>query len=227
MATRRNNGFRELYESPAYGMVEAALYLRVPYQTIRYWLTGFGRRPPLIRVAVQHPIRLSFMNLLECHMLSAMRSVYNIKVPRVRRALHYLSNQFPSKHPLLDQVFETDGVHLFVQKLGQLIVADKGGQLAMRNVLEVHLQRIEKHEGLFRFFPFVMSRSPNEPRFILIDPQIGFGKPVISGTGIATRVIAARFNARESIRELAEEYGCSETQIEEAIRWEEARPLAA
>ena len=98
----------------------------------------------------------------------------------------------------------------------------------MKSVLELHLQRIEcDPTGLFRFFPFVMTRRPDEPKSILIDPLVGFGKPVIAGTAISTSIISTRFKARESIRDLAQEYGRSEREIEEAIRWEEATELAA
>ena len=54
--------------------------------------------------------------------------------------------------------------------------------------------------------------------------MIGFGKPVIAGTGISTAIIASRFNARESIAELAAEYDCPPQKIEEAIRWERHFP---
>ena len=37
-----------LYEKPAYGVVGAAIYLKVPVTTLRYWLTGFGKRDPII-----------------------------------------------------------------------------------------------------------------------------------------------------------------------------------
>jgi uncharacterized protein (DUF433 family) len=51
---------------------------------------------------------------------------------------------------------------------------------------------------------------------------------VIDGTGIATAVIAARFKAREPIAALVEEYGRSEEEVEEALRWEAATaPVAA
>ena len=53
------------------------------------------------------------------------------------------------------------------------------------------------------------------------------GGSVIDGTGIATAVIAARFKARESISALADEYGRSVQEIEEAIRWETNRTAAA
>lgn len=221
-----NGKLKELYEFPAYGVVEAAHYLRIPYTTLRYWLTGFGRTKPIIKMAGEN--RLSFMNLLECHVLAGMRKDYNLRLPRVRSALVHLDKHFPSPHPLVDQPLETDGVYLLIRKLDQVINLSRHGQTEIGSFLEIHLRRIERDPaGLFRFFPFVMERSAKEPKFILIDPSIGFGKPVITGTGISTAIIAARFNARESIDELADEYGRTKPEIEEAIRWEQALPVAA
>jgi uncharacterized protein (DUF433 family) len=81
--------------------------------------------------------------------------------------------------------------------------------------------------NLFSLYPFVMERTQNEPRLIQIDPAVGFGKPVIAGTGISTAVVASRFNARESIGDLASEYGVKPRQIEEAIRWEQRTAAVA
>jgi uncharacterized protein (DUF433 family) len=90
----------------------------------------------------------------------------------------------------------------------------------------MYLERVETDpKGLFRFFPFVIEPRPSEPKTIEINPMIGFGKPVIAGTGISTAIIASRFNARESITTLAEEYGLTPQKIEEAIRWERALAL--
>ena len=70
----------ERLELPLYGLSEAALYLRVPIKTLEYW--AFGRKPisPLIRAASKSPRALSFMNLLECHMLASMKSLYNLRL---------------------------------------------------------------------------------------------------------------------------------------------------
>ena len=51
-------------------------------------------------------------------------------------------------------------------------------------------------------------------------PMISFGRSVIDGTGISTAVVASRFAAREDPKALAQEYGRSEQEIWEAIRWE-------
>jgi uncharacterized protein (DUF433 family) len=220
-----NGDVAGLYELPAYGIPEAARYLRTPYQTLRYWLTGFGHMPPVIKMAA--PNRLSYFNLLECHAVMAMREVHHLRLPKVRRALASLNKLFPSKHPFLDRVLKTNGVDILTEELGRMINLTQDGQLEIRNFLTLHLQRIEIDAAGVRFFPFVMNRASTEPKYIVIDPKVGFGKPVIAGTGISTATIAARFNARESVGDLAEEYGRTTREIEEAIRWEQGLPIAA
>lgn len=216
-----------LYEEPAYGLSEAAVYLKVPYQTLRYWLTGFKSRPPIIEPVAKEPVRLSFMNLLECHVLAGMRKIYDLKLPRVRSALKKMARDYPQPHPLITEVLMTDRKNLFVERLGKIINVSEHGQMGL-NFYQMHLQRVEiDPKGLFRFFPFVVQPAPGEPKTIEINPMIGFGKPVIAGTGVSTAIIASRFTARDSIADLAAEYECTPRQIEEAIRWERALPVAA
>ena len=128
--------FPEMLEVPVYGTVEVAAYLRVPYQTLRYWTRGSESVPPIIRPAGDDPPRLSFINLLECHVLSAMRAVYRLRVPKVRRALTTVKRLFPSPHPLVDLEFQIDSVDLFVQQLPDEIVnLSKGASLESKTFL--------------------------------------------------------------------------------------------
>jgi uncharacterized protein (DUF433 family) len=214
----------ELMETPIYGAVEVARYTRVPYQTLRYWI----HVNPIIEAACGSPLRLSFKNLMECHMLSCMRSVYRVRIPKVRRALQTLAKIHPHPHPLVDQQFETNEVDLFIREFGdQLVNLSRSGQMGLKDILGLHLRRIEVDAtGIYRFFPFIEERSEREPKSVMLSPVVAFGKPVITGTGIATAVVASRFHARESIGALAEEYGRSIKEIEEAIRWE-SRAVAA
>ena len=130
--------------------------------------------------------------------------------------------------PLIEQPLYTDRIDLLIKEIDRLVNISRGGQLVIPGIVEAHLERVEydKKLGIFKFYPFVRERSASEPKFIVINPALGFGKPVVAGTGVSTAVIASRFNARESIPELAKEYGLEEKQIEEAIRWE-TRAVAA
>ncbi len=223
-----HSSFDRVFETPIYGVVDAAHYLRIPYQTLRYWIKGSKSVEPIVLLASNDPPRLSFMNLMECHMLSSMRTRYNLRLPKVRKALRTLAEMYPSPHPLVDRQLETDSVDVFVREhKNELLNLNRPNQLAFREVLDAHLRRIERTpSGTLSFFPFVEKRSLDEPKIIMINPAISFGRPVIAGTAIPTAIIASRFHARESLSDLAKEYGRTDKEIEEAIRWE-SRAIAA
>jgi uncharacterized protein (DUF433 family) len=168
------------------------------------------------------------MNLLECYMLSSMRAIYDVRIPKVRKSLATLAKYVQHRHPLVEQAFQTDRRDLFIEHVGKVVNLSKHEQILIPGVMELYLERIERDpKGLFKLYPFVMGRTANEPRLILINPAVGFGKPVIAGTGISTAVISSRFNARESVPDLASEYGVSPKQIEEAIRWQQRTAAVA
>ena len=230
-------GGRDPRELPAYGIPEAAHYLRIPVATLRTWvrgrhyptLQGLQRFEPVIDLADKEQYLLSFVNLIEAHVLAAIRRQHNIPFPKVRSALSYLEQHFPSKHPLADQSFETDGLDLFVEQFGQLIAISNEGQLSIRNMLKAHLRRIERDiSGLaIKLYLFTRRDEPEtSPRVVVVDPRIAFGRPVLVGTRIPTEVISQRFEAGESIEQLADDYGRTPSEIEEAIRCEHYRDAA-
>jgi uncharacterized protein (DUF433 family) len=220
---------REIAEAPAYSLSTGARYLRINYTTLLYWVQGRGAVLPLITLAESNPPTLSFLNLLECHVISALLTNYSLKLPRVRNALETVEKMVPSLHPLLTEEFKTDGIDLFLERVGPsaLINVSKGGQLALREIVLTYLERIVWKDGAPKLYPFVAKKQSDEPKIISIAPTIGFGRSVIDGTAISTAVIASRFNARESMYSLAEEYGRKIEEIEEAIRWEAGEPAAA
>jgi uncharacterized protein (DUF433 family) len=71
-----------------------------------------------------------------------------------------------------------------------------------------------------KLYPFTRTRRGDEPRVVVIDPEIAFGQPVLASTGIPTAIIAERLKAGESIDELASDYGRSRDEIIDAIRCE-------
>ena len=155
-------------------------------------------------------------------MLDALRRQHSVSLPRVRQALEYLREALRAKHPLTDPSLQTDGLDLFVERYGTLINATQAGQTAMREMLRAHLQRIERNPAgaPVRLYPFTRKHDLEEPRVVMMDPQIQYGRPVLVDSGIPTAIIAERYKAGESIRELAADYGREPQDIEEAIRCE-------
>ena len=218
---------------PAYTSSEAARYVRLPLRTVQNWSFGFRAdgAAPLIHIADRQRHLLSFWNVAELHVLGALRRHHRISAVKLRNVIGYLEHTFESRHPLLTERMLTDGGSVFVEHAGALINATESGQLAMRQLIEAHLQRIEQDvDGLaIRLFPFVRhdpdtprpaEALTNEPKLISLDPRVRFGRPVIAGTSIPTEEVAERFRAGDSLDQLAEEYGRPPQEIEEAIRCE-------
>lgn len=223
---------KKILDAPAYGVSEAAHLLSLPVPTLRSWVkgrpyqtaSGPRRSGPVIDPADDRGRYLSFTNLVEAHVLSAVRREHRVKFPHVRRAVEFLHRRFKSEHPLADYQFETDGVDLFIQCLGgELLNASRGGQVAVRDLIEMHLRRIERNpQGIpIRLFPFTHSQPSRDPRGpIVIDPELAFGRPSIRRIGVPTAIIAERYKAGDTVDQLVDDYGASRQEIEEALRCE-------
>jgi len=217
-------------ELPAYGIAEAAHYLRIPVATLRSWVRGRSyptdAGPKYFKPVIILPDpdlgSLSFVNLVEAHVLDAIRREHRVPFPNVRSAVDYVQQHFHSKHPLAEQKFETDGVNLFVSRFQQFISVSESGQLAVRELIKAHLRRIEHDAaGLAaRLYPFTRKDDLDQPKIVVIDPLISFGRPTIAGTGIATSILAERYKAGDSMDALADDYGCQRAEVEEAVRCE-------
>ena len=187
--------------------------------------TGRRRSPALVLPADPRTHALSFVNLLELHVLAAIRRHHGVDMARVRTAVRHLERRFDSTHPLIDQDMLTDGTDLFAEQLGALVNLSREGQLAMRETLDAHLRRIEHDaKGLaIRLYPFTRSGGAAAPRFVVIDPRMAFGRPVIAGSRIPTADVFERFKAGDSLETLVAEYGRQTEEIQEAIRYEADR----
>ena len=172
---------------------------------------------------------LSFINLVEAHVLAAIRRPHGVKLPKVRAALEYVKRQFHIERPLIDQTFQADGLDLFVERYGDLINASGGGQQAMKEIIRVYLKRIERDtKGLpIKLYPFTRGTesdsAPNtDPRIVVMNPSVSFGRPVIAGTGIPISSIYERYRAGDSVADLAQDFSLEASAIEEAIHCEAA-----
>jgi len=75
-----------------------------------------------------------------------------------------------------------------------------------------------------RLFPFVRGEG-KEPKVIVVDPRLSFGRPVVAKTGVPVSIIVGRYRAGEDVAAIAKDYGISVDQTHDAIRT--AIPAAA
>jgi hypothetical protein len=96
-----SNRLEKLRRTPAYPFIEAAHYLNLPRSTLRNWCLGYDypvqdeihRFQPLIRLDGDPLEGLSFLNVVEAHVLTAIRRVHRISLGSVREALSYVAEK--------------------------------------------------------------------------------------------------------------------------------------
>jgi uncharacterized protein (DUF433 family) len=225
-----------ILSTPAYPFVEAAHYLNIPLSTLRAWCLGQGAAGgktqtfrPVIRLDANDRRALSFLNLVEAHVLAAIRRRHHVPLPKVRLALSYVSKKLNIDRPLARAAFQTDGIDLFVEKLGSLINVARDGQTEMKDMIRDHLKRIDRDTAGLPIRLFLFTRKDEikeQPSPVVVDPRIAFGRPVLAGRSVPTAVLADRFKAGDTLVQLAEDYDTSSQNIEEALRCELERKAA-
>jgi uncharacterized protein (DUF433 family) len=216
----------------AYTFAEAARYLRLPQATLRSWLLGrqyptadgSGQFPPLIRLASPRPPLLSFANLIEAHVLRSLRTEHGVPVKALRSALAFAEKSLGIDRLLLRRELCTGAGKVFLERYGELIELTASGQLAMRQLFDEHLKRVEWDSSKLpvRLYPFVSAAAPRAEHPIVIDPRIAFGRPVVVRNSISTSAIAERIDAGESVEDVAADYDLGRSEIEQAILYERA-----
>ena len=223
---------QELRNQPAYPIAEAGRYLKVPAATLRAWFVGrkyataSGERRfrPIVVPSSTEPTLLSFFNLIEAHVIRALRIDHGVSVRTLRTALDYAERTLKVDRLLLSPDLKTGAGELFLEHYGDLLQLSTSGQMAMRQVLMAYLERVEWDEWQFpvRLYPFLTTESVTAGRPIVIDAGIAFGRPVVASKGVTTAVIAERIDAGESVRDVAADYGLTDVEIERAILYERA-----
>src|SRR5262245_38330064 len=97
VAEKRSAPHDDRRDRPAYPLSEAARYLRLPVATLRAWTLGrrYTTRQgkshfrPLIHASSRRPPMLSFSNLIEAHVLRALRTEHGVSVKAVRQAVEF------------------------------------------------------------------------------------------------------------------------------------------
>ncbi len=226
---------------PIYTLDEAAHILWLAPSTLKAWTMGqtwhesSGKARQFVALIIppesDEPM-LSFTNLIEAHVLRAIRRVHKVKMRAIREAMKAIREEFESLHPLADVDLYTEGKSIIVEYGGYLNMS-RGKQAEMEQVISVYVKRIEREEHkLARFFPFYSEpriKGPGieeQPKIVSVNPFVSFGRPVVIDTNIRTEAIAERFFAGDSIDDLSSDFRLDRSIIEAAVRYERPRIAA-
>jgi uncharacterized protein (DUF433 family) len=231
-------------EVPLYTYLDAARYLRIPVWVAFAQSEGHRLHPKeLVDYFFRAPFlpfhfaddeglpfwedvaqRLSFRSLATLFVRS---SVFHIPPTQDRRS-HWHGDDWRHLFEITQDAFHhTDSDSavfadpiLILSKLEQF--AGHPARLdraVIRKLIAVYLDRVELKDGQpVRLYPFSRDPTPGAPRVVVIDPEVRFGRPTVKGA--PTDVLAERWRGGDAPDHLAEDYGLTSDEVNEALRYE-------
>jgi uncharacterized protein (DUF433 family) len=216
-----------------YSLAEAERLIKIPRQRISRWTRGYTYRykgethhtPPLIAgdtepSADKSPI-LSFLDLLEVRFLDAFL-VHGVSRKAVRIAALNARELLGRHHPFSTRIFKTDGRSIFAE------IAKGTEDKRLLDVVKnqfVFVQVISP--SLYAGIEFGESNDPQrwwplgKKHAVVVDPERGFGAPIVARSGVPTKVLANAFKAEGSVGFVAKWYEVSEREVRDAVLFEE------
>ncbi|MBP1297503.1 DUF433 domain-containing protein [Bradyrhizobium elkanii] len=222
MATTSSNRaepWRKRLHLPAYQVGEAARYAQISPQTVSAWHKVDAGR---VLSEKRDRERLSYLQLIEVAVVAAFRKA-RVALPEIRAARDYVKRSLKSEHPFAEYQFKRYGKSLFTEfeeETGRkkLVKANQAGQLAWNELVGPLLKEFEyEHEGVATRWYVAGPSSP-----IVIDPRLSFGTPTVKG--VPTWIVKGRFDAGESDRTIAEDFGIDVPSVREALKFEGVLP---
>lgn len=214
---------------PRYSYKDSSRATGVPSSTIAAWVRGMrytqkkggtGFFEPVIERPDPDDPKLSFYNLIEVHVLRALREVHEVRLEAIRTAIKQAREEHGVERLLIDPQLKATGGALFLDYYLDLVELSPARQFAMRAILKNFLGRVRLDRAMF----FPLARTPllkdREP--VLVSPFVSFGNPVIERIGVSTGAIVSRINRGEPDTEVIEDYGLTAEEFEEAILYESA-----
>jgi uncharacterized protein (DUF433 family) len=204
---------------PNYQIGEAAKYAHISAQTVAAWHKDSEDQRTLS--FKDSRAALSYMQLIEVAVVAAFRRA-GVALKDIRKARAYAKQELRAEFPFSEYHFKTDGKNLLIgyeqlegkKGRGKLLTANKHGQLAWGEIVKT-LEAFDYDKNVA-----IRWRVDGDGSPVIIDPRISFGAPTVSGT--PTWVIRGRWEAGESIEDIAEDFGLKKPEVKKALAFEGA-----
>ena len=193
------------------------------WDVLREELQNFRRKMPPVTWTPETKDAVSFADLMEVATIDKLRKK-GFSFKQIRKINVTARFYLDTPRPLVTETFKVKGRNIFVDDgFGILVnVGQEAGMQAWDEVLDPFLDTVE-YEGeiVRRWWPL------GKDHVVVVDPDYGFGLPVIEGVGVRTEIIAERCEAGDSNKEITYDFGVTPDQIEDALLWEKPETAAA
>jgi uncharacterized protein (DUF433 family) len=211
---------------PLYSFADADRLAGAKRGTSSRWLRGYAykaadgamvRRPP-VTTGLDRDGTVSFIDLIEVVAIGRLKEL-GLPLSEIRKIVAECQEDLGYSRPLTSLKFKTDGKETFVSFGDQLLgLRKRRGQRAWNEILEPFLEELDYRDAYAsRWWPMGRDKP------IVIDPDYGFGLPVVAKSGVRTEILLERFEAGDSVEQIADDFDLNAADVKEAIDYEKTR----
>lgn len=205
-----------------YSVPEASRYTQLHPQRIRAWLRRAESETAARFLNPEFPrgdtYLLSFLDLIDVLVAGQFRK-HGVSMPVVRDAYAILAQELRTSHPFCHGRLCSDGRDIFLFAAREIddptLSSVMTGQHVFPRILDDYLRFVDYDETTELAERWRISRG------VVIDPDIGFGKPVVESTGTTTYILANAFAANDEEAGLvADLFAVSPNDVMNAVAFE-------
>ena len=208
------------FNDPILTPLDTAYHLAIPERTLYHWLREEARGHPLVhsvRPGRQGWPSVPFIGIIEAYVLRALRSL-GLSMSKIGAATAEVREMFDTEYGLATRRIATDGIDVFVHYLDSDELARVGDrQMPIRRVIDDYLKYITWDEHDLPRRLTLKQYDPDIAR-VVIDPQFGWGSPVVESARVTVEAIVGLWKAGETPDVVAGEYGLTREQVDAIIR---------
>ncbi len=212
---------REMYTE-----AEAARLLRVPQNTLNYWLEGGEQRgrqyKPVIRVQPRGSrASVTWAEFVEAGLLREYRRTHGVPMAELRAFIDRIRQEFGVPYPLADRRPYVSGKELLSEAQDAVglsadfcLVAVVRGQYVLTPPADSFYKRVTwEGDTAAAWRPHDDPHSP-----VLMRPDSRFGRPSVKG--ISTEAIWEHSEAGETVDDIASEFDLADDDVRWALAYE-------
>jgi len=160
--------------------------------------------------------KLSYLELIELAFVASCKEA-GMKLADIRAARAYFAGKFDTPHPFATLDLMTDGVDLAMKAGADLLIGNRGGQLAWKRIIGERFKQFDYEDGIAARWHVAGKRSP-----IVIDPRVRFGAPHVAG--VPTWLLKERWLQGEPLSETIADLSLERSAVLAALRFEGLDP---
>ncbi len=208
------------YLDPLLTPKETARHLRIPESTLYYWLSEKAAGAPLVhRVPVTKRgwPSVPFVAVIEAYVLRTLREELHLKKSTIRAAASAIRREFDTPYGLATKRIASDGIDIFIEHADRELARAADGQTPIKEIIKDDLRYIswDAEDGTPTRLQL---RQYSDIAPVIIDPRFAWGAPVVRDNRVPVDAVVDLWQAGESIRTVANEYGLTDEQVEAICR---------